>query len=116
MRDFMEDQPLGFGRYLTAACRTLDTVREVAIAAPEADPGIKAFVAAVYRRFEPGALLGLVSDEAVAVMPWLADRPIRKNQATAYLCEQFVCMPPVTEAADLTMQLEMGTGMSWRAF
>ena len=29
---------------------------------------------------------------------------------------QFVCLPPVTVPADLTMQLEMGTGMSWQAF
>jgi uncharacterized protein YyaL (SSP411 family) len=49
-------------------------------------------------------------------MPWLADRPVRNGQATAYLCEQFVCLPPVTVPADLTMQLEMGTGMSWQAF
>jgi hypothetical protein len=116
MRDYMEDQPLGFGRYLTTVCRMLGTVREVAIAAPEGDPGIADFQAAVYGRFEPNALIGLVSDEATAVMPWLADRPIRNGKATAYLCEQFVCLPPVTVPADLTMQLEMGTGMSWQSF
>jgi uncharacterized protein YyaL (SSP411 family) len=116
MREFMEDQPLGFGRYLSAACRTLATVREVAIAAPDGDERVSALRSAVYARFEPNALIGLVTDEAVAAMPWLADRPIRNNQPTAYLCEQFVCLPPVTNPADLTMQLEMGTGMSWQAF
>jgi uncharacterized protein len=116
MREFMEDQPLGFGRYLTTSCRTLATVREVAIAAPDGDSSVSTLRSAVYGRFEPNALIGLVTDEAVSVMPWLADRPIRNNQATAYLCEQFVCLPPVTNAADLTMQLEMGTGMSWQAF
>ena len=108
MRDFMEDQPLGFGRYLTAACRMLGTVREVAIASPPGDPGIREFQHAVYRRYEPNAIIGLVSNDAVAIMPWLADRPIRNSQATAYLCEQFVCLPPVTVAADLTMQLGDG--------
>jgi uncharacterized protein YyaL (SSP411 family) len=49
-------------------------------------------------------------------MPWLADRPMQGGQPTAYLCEQFVCLPPVKTAEDLTMQLEMGTGMSWQAF
>jgi uncharacterized protein YyaL (SSP411 family) len=116
MRDFMEDQPLGFGRYLSAGCRLLDTLREIAIAAPDGDDGIREFQEVVYRRFEPNAVIGLVSDEAQAVMPWLADRPIRDSRATAYLCEQFVCLPPVTVPADLTMQLEMGTGMSWQAF
>jgi uncharacterized protein YyaL (SSP411 family) len=116
MRDFMEDQPLGFGRYLTAACRLLGTVREVSIASPPDDAGIRPFQEAIYGRYEPNAILGLVSDDAVAIMPWLADRPVRNGQATAYLCEQFVCLPPVTVPADLTMQLEMGTGMSWQAF
>jgi uncharacterized protein len=116
MRDFMEDQPLGFGRYLSAACRILGTLREIAIAAPDGDAGIRDFQESVYRRFEPNAVMGLVSKEAQTIMPWLADRPIRNNQATAYLCEQFVCLPPVTTPADLTMQLEMGTGMSWQAF
>ena len=40
------------------------------------------------------------------MMPWLADRPVRNNQATAYLCEHFVCLPPVTVPADPSMQLE----------
>jgi uncharacterized protein YyaL (SSP411 family) len=116
MRDFMEDQPLGFGRYLTTACRLLGTVREVSIASPPDDAGIRSFQEAVYRRYEPNAIIGLVSDDGVALMPWLADRPVRNGQPTAYLCEQFVCLPPVTAPADLTMQLEMGTGMSWQAF
>ena len=63
MRDFMEDQPLGFGRYLSAACRMLGTVREVAIAAAGWRPGIREFQDAVYRRFEPNAVMGLVSKE-----------------------------------------------------
>jgi uncharacterized protein YyaL (SSP411 family) len=53
MRDFMEDQPLGFGRYLTTACRLLGTVREVSIAYPTDDAGIRSLKEAVYRRFEP---------------------------------------------------------------
>src|SRR6185312_6933998 len=114
MRDFMEDQPLGFGRYLSAACRMLGTLREIAIAAPDGATGIVDFQESVYHRFEPNAVIGLVSDEAQEMMPWLADRPVRNSQATAYLCEQFVCLPPVTVPADLSMQLEMGTGMTWQ--
>ena len=98
MRDFMEDQPLGFGRYLSAACRLLGTLREIAIAAPDGAPGSATSRKSVYRRFEPNAVIGLVSEEAQTMMPWLADRPIRNNQATAYLCEQFVCLPPVNVA------------------
>ena len=54
--------------------------------------------------------------DLVALIPWLADRPIKSDLATAYLCEQFVCLPPVNGPEDLRMQLEMGTGMTWQAF
>ncbi len=119
MRNFMEDQPAGFGRYLTAATRSLETVREVAIAATTGSGDIDGFAAAVFTRFEPSALIAHVDPAAplaANVMPWLQDRPMRAGATTAYLCEQFVCMPPVTAPEDLVMQLEMGTGMVWRAF
>jgi uncharacterized protein YyaL (SSP411 family) len=119
MKRFMEDQPLGFGRYLTAATRLLGVVREVAIVGPPDDPKVTDLTAAVYRRFEPNAMIGLVTPDDGAVeklMPWLADRPMQGGQPTAYLCEQFVCLPPVKTPEDLTMQLEMGTGMSWQSF
>ena len=61
MRDFMEDQPLGFGRYLSAACRLLGTLREMQsrrrMATPESGlPGGR------LPPFEPNAVIGLVSD------------------------------------------------------
>ena len=36
----------------------------------------------------------------------LADRPMINNQATAYVCRQFLCRLPVTSADDLALQLE----------
>jgi uncharacterized protein YyaL (SSP411 family) len=60
MKQLMEDQPLGFGRYLSAATRMLGVVREVAIVAPPDDPRVKELTAAVYARFEPNAMIGLV--------------------------------------------------------
>ena len=119
MKRFMEDQPLGLGRYLTATTRLLGVVREVAIVAPPRDPDAEEFARVVYSRFEPNALVGHVEPDdrsAEGLMPWLADRPMQGGQPTAYLCEQFVCLPPVKTADDLTMQLEMGTGMAWQSF
>jgi len=91
-------------------------VREVAIATDERNATVEAFAKAVHTRFEPNALVALVEPDAIGRIPWLADRPVRNGQTTAYLCEQFVCLPPVTSPADLTAQLEMGTGMSWSSF
>ncbi|HQY31308.1 MAG TPA: hypothetical protein PK691_08480, partial [Thermomicrobiales bacterium] len=116
MARYMEGQPLGFGRFLVAATESIGVVREVAIATDERNATVEAFAKAVYARFEPNALVALVEPDAIGRIPWLADRPVRNGQTTAYLCEQFVCLPPVTSPADLTAQLEMGTGMSWSSF
>jgi len=116
MRDLMESQPLGFGRYLSAAALALGVVREIAIAGEVHSDSVDALASRLLRRFEPGAIVGLVSDESIKRMPWLADRPMRNGQATAYLCEQFVCLPPVTSPDDLTALLETGTGMVWTSF
>jgi uncharacterized protein YyaL (SSP411 family) len=115
----MEEQPLGFGRYLAAVESYLATPREVAIAAPKGDPAIDAFAAAVYQRFEPFAVLGHVDpagDGITTLLPFLAHRPLQKGKPAAYLCERYSCMPPVADPAALVSLLEAGTGDVWRAF
>ena len=47
-------------------------------------------------------------------MPFLSHRPARNGRATAYVCEHFACLPPVFGPDDLAIQLEQGTGISWR--
>ena len=49
-------------------------------------------------------------------LPFLANRPARDGQATAYVCEHFACLPPVHDPEALLRQLEQGTGVSWREF
>ena len=115
----MAEQSLGFGRALSVLASYLATPREVAIAGPADDPKVNEFVSAVYRRFEPNAIIGLAdpSDGAIeSLLPFLAERPMRGGEVTAYLCEHFACLPPVTDPAALTRLLEEGTGVSWSEF
>jgi uncharacterized protein YyaL (SSP411 family) len=110
----MANQPLGYGRHLCNAVAYLAPVREVAIAAPPGDSAIDAFARVVYDRFEPNAMVALVDEESSALMPWVADRPMRNGQATAYLCERFTCLPPVTTPDELRQLLETGVGIAWQ--
>ena len=113
----MAEQPLGFGRVLSALDFYLGTPKEVALAGSRDDPALAALAAAVYRRYEPNALLGLAdpADPSLAErFPFLAHRPPRDGKATAYVCERYACLPPVTNPADLLTQLEQGTGISWQ--
>jgi uncharacterized protein YyaL (SSP411 family) len=115
----MADHPTGFGRFLAVLDGYLATPREVAIAGRADDPRVDELAAAVYRRYEPNAVLGF-ADQAdatsAALLPFLAERPMKDGVATAYLCERYACLPPVTEVADLLIQLEQGTGITWQEF
>ena len=39
--------------------------------------------------------------------PWLAEMQPRDGQATAFVCEEFACQAPVTDAAALERLLKM---------
>ena len=113
----MSEQSIAFGRFLTALDFYLAVPKEVVVAGELSDPALQTLVDAVYRRYEPNVLLGYAdpADPSLAdLLPFLADRVPRGGKAAAYLCERHACMPPVTEPAALTEQLEYGTGVMWQ--
>ena len=119
MSEPMADQPTGFGRFLAAAESALSTPKEVALAGERNDPALDALADAVFLRYEPDALLGYAdpADPTLgARFPFLANRPPRDGTATAYLCERFACLPPVTTPEALLTALDQGTGITWQEF
>ncbi len=115
----MVEHPLGFGRWLSALAGYLGTPREVVIAGERSDPAVDRLAHVVYRRYEPDAVLALADPaepELGARFPLVANRPVQHGRATAYVCERFACLPPVTEPVDLLIQLEQGTGVAWQEF
>jgi uncharacterized protein YyaL (SSP411 family) len=113
----MAEHPTAFGRWLCDLDTYLATVKEVAVAGERTDPALQALADTVYARYEPNAILGYAdpSDASLEeLLPFLAFRPARGGKATAYVCEHFACLPPVTNPADLVVQLEQGTGVAWR--
>ena len=115
----MTEHPTGFGRFLGALEFYLSTPREIALAGDRADPALDALATTVYQRYEPNVILGHAdpADPSLAErLPFLAHRPVKDGQATAYLCERYACLPPVTDPADLIIQLEQGTGIAWQEF
>ena len=114
MAQAMNNQPLGYGRHLSNAVAYLAPAREIAIAAERGDLTGEALARVPYERFEPHAMVALVDEASSELMPWLADRPMRGGQATAYLCERFTCLPPVTTPKDLRKLLETGVGIAWQ--
>jgi uncharacterized protein len=100
--------PTAFGHALGAADFALSEVREVAIVGEPAAPDTRALLAEVRRRYRPNQVVALAppaNGSAGAEVPLLADRPTVDGRATAYVCEHFTCLQPVTEPEALAEQL-----------
>lgn len=99
----MVQYPSAFAHWLCAAAFIMSKPQEVAIIGQPNDADVQALLAAVLRTYRPDLVVAVgESGDAVAL---LADREQIDDRATAYVCRQFVCRLPVTNAADLEMQL-----------
>ncbi len=112
LREGMARQPLAFGHLLCALERSISRPQEVAIIGDRADARTHSLLAEVRRRFMPNTVVaGAATDEAARVaapvVPLLADRVQVRGMPTAYVCENFACQLPVTEARGLTQQLNL---------
>jgi hypothetical protein len=113
----MADQPLGFGRFLVALDFHLSAPLELALAGDATEPEMEAMLAAVFAAYRPNLLVGHADpvDAALAArVPFLDGRPARDGRPTAYVCERFACLTPVTDAASLAGMLERGDELVWQ--
>jgi uncharacterized protein YyaL (SSP411 family) len=103
--------PGAFGRLLSALDFYLSTPYEVAIIGDREAPGTKALLETVYSSYLPNKVVAGRSEgdeEAMRLVPLLADRPMRGGEATAYVCINHACQSPTTEPVELARQLGVG--------
>jgi len=81
----------GFGRMLAALDFYIGPTKEVAIAG---DPRL--FVDSLRKRYLPRVVVAAGSAEHIAL---LRDRPQLNCQPTAYVCENFTCLQPLTDVS-----------------
>ncbi|MBI1736735.1 MAG: thioredoxin domain-containing protein [Candidatus Rokubacteria bacterium] len=104
--DLMGRYPAGFGRFLCALDFNLGPVVEVALVLPGTD-GESPLVREVFRRYLPNRVVaGRAGAARVNGIPLLEDRVAVDGKATAYVCRNYACEIPVTDAAALARQLE----------
>jgi uncharacterized protein YyaL (SSP411 family) len=96
-------QPLGFGHLLGAVDFYLAPVREVAIVGP--DP--ESLLRVVRAQYRPHIVL---AGGAPGAVPLLEGRDPVDGQATAYVCEHFICKAPVVDPDELAGVLGYSTG------
>jgi len=109
------EQPSVFGHLLGALDDLIGPLREIAVLGDREDANTQALLAAVNARYLPRAVLAIarpVDDLHLQSVPLLRDRPLLGNRPTAYVCEEFVCQLPVTDAHALAAQLDAPTEAS----
>jgi hypothetical protein len=89
--------PGGFGHVLGALDLALARTKEVAISGDPASADARRLAEVVWSRYLPNRVLAVGRSDGTRV-PLLRDRPQRDGDATAYVCERFVCSAPVTDA------------------
>lgn len=113
MADALAAQPSAFGRLLCAADLHLNPGVEVAIIGAPADAGTRALLAEVRRRFLPNSILAAAAagdGAAAALAPLLAGRGLVGGRPAAYVCRNYACNLPATDAEALAAQMDSSIG------
>jgi uncharacterized protein YyaL (SSP411 family) len=94
---------IGFGHALQAIDFHIGPVREIALVGPDASRA--ALHAIVLEDYRPRSVVASTTDATDSVVELLRDRGPIDGQAAAYVCENFACELPVTDAAALRTSL-----------
>ena len=109
VRQLMMTFPTAAGTWLGALDFYLSRPKEVAIIGDRDDAATGSLLAEVYRHYVPNrVLLGASEGDDGTGLPLLAERRKIDGKATAYLCENYVCQLPVTDAQALARLLAEG--------
>ena len=102
---FAGEHATGFGQWLCAADFALSGAHEVAIVGELDDPATRGMIDAAFGEYRPRQVVAAAAPSESTTVPLLIDRPAVHGTATAYVCRNFACELPVTDAAGLTAQL-----------
>jgi uncharacterized protein YyaL (SSP411 family) len=101
----LREYPQAFGQALIAIDLLARGVQEVAIITGENGDALFDVLTAEYR---PRLVIASKADAQTTRIPLLQDRTAQNEQATAYVCQKFVCQLPVTTPDALKGQLNDG--------
>jgi uncharacterized protein YyaL (SSP411 family) len=101
--------PTSFGQWLSAVDFAVGPIQEVAILGETKSPGFQALAAVLAQTYRPRMVSALSTCPPGKGSPeLLANRPLQNRQATAYVCQGFVCQKPVNLPEALANLLDNG--------
>jgi hypothetical protein len=102
----MVRHPAAFGHALGVADLLVRGAIELAIVGDPASEDFRSLTRAAAERYVPSLVLAGGPARSTAGIPLLADRTTTGGRATAYVCRNYTCDAPVTDAAALSSQLD----------
>jgi uncharacterized protein YyaL (SSP411 family) len=102
--------PTGFAQWLSAMDLALAPVVEVAIVGALDDLATAALLGETRRGFRPNQIVSVSAAPSDSVVPLLSGRTAIEGLPTAYVCRDFVCRMPVTDAVALRGRLDLAGG------
>src|SRR5947209_3568791 len=104
LADVMVQHPQAFGHVLGALDFAMSPVKEFAIIGDPQQADTRALLHVINSHYLPNSVLACAAptaSEAIQAVPLLADRSAKDGKATAYVCQNFACLAPVTTAEEL---------------
>ncbi len=109
LAELMGRAPAGTGRWLAALDFYLSMPKEVAVVGPLDNPDTRNLLREVHGRYLANRVMVGAEGESAAVssgLPLLSGRGMVDGKPTAYVCENYACQLPVTNAEALAAQLD----------
>jgi len=111
MAEPMARHPAAFGHSLGVADLLVHGAVELAIVGDPAADDFRALTRVAAERYVPALVLAGGTARGSDDIPLLADRTAPGGRATAYVCRNYSCNAPVTDAVLLASQLEEATSV-----
>jgi hypothetical protein len=102
---FTVRHPTAFAKWLTAIDFSLSAVAEVAIVGEPGDPATRELVREANAGYAPARVVAVSADPGSSAIPLMLGRTRLNGRPTAYVCRDFACQAPVTDADALREQL-----------
>jgi len=103
--------PSGYSYFLIALLFSSTTTKEIVITGNPEQIDTKAMLQTINDAFLPHAVFHInvqsnVQDELAKLVPFLADQKSLTDTATAYICENYSCQAPITDASQFAEILD----------
>ena len=108
LRTVMARAPSGFGHWLCALDFHLSAPREIAVVGPRDDAGTRSLLDEVFSRYLPNKVVtgyDPARSDGHDDYPLLEDKYMVNDLPSAFVCENYACMLPATDAETLAEQL-----------